>query len=79
MKQKSPLGYGADFNGYEQTVEELRQTTGAQVGSTTAIRVLRNGPMSGTVVVYDLQGRKNDSRMTNKGLYVINGKKILSR
>lgn len=78
MKQKTPLGYGADFGGYEQVVAELRQMSGVE-GGTTAIREHSICSLVNTSATYDIQGRKLNSRITKKGLYVRNGRKILSR
>lgn len=46
-------------------------------GTTTAIEKIENGKLNIENGVYDLQGRRIESSTLKKGLYIVNGKKVI--
>lgn len=77
MQQKEYAGYGVDFSGYQAAVAEAKKISGAETDNNpTGISTLLidNGELT-IDNCYTLSGQ----RVTNsaKGLYIINGKKII--
>jgi hypothetical protein len=45
----------------------------------SGVAVIENGTQKGDDMIYDLQGRKVSSSQSQKGIYIVNGKKIVIR
>ena len=78
FKQKSYLGLGCSFEGYQEEIARARSRVGAEIGMTpTAINSAKYIPNTAPGATYDLQGRQ--VAQPGKGLYVRNGKKLIIR
>ena len=77
FQQKSYLGLGCSFEGYEEEIAWARSRSGAEIGLTpTAINGVKSEIMK-SGEYYNLQGQ----RVANpgRGIYIRNGKKIIIR
>ncbi|MBQ2178976.1 MAG: alpha-amylase, partial [Prevotella sp.] len=52
---------------------------GACQGIVTDIEAIRTTPSTKDNVIYDLQGRKVSKEQLKKGLYIVNGKKVVTK
>ena len=78
FRQKTYLGLGCSFEGYQEEIAWARSRVGAEIGMTpTAINATKYVPDTAPSVTYDLQGRQ--VAQPGKGLYIRNGKKLIIR
>lgn len=77
MRQKDYLGLGCTFDGYQSAIDDVRSISGAgENDGTTGIHTVWQTSTS-PETIYGMTGRQ--VRSPGKGLYIMNGKKIIIR
>lgn len=75
LRPKNVLGLGCSFENYQSAIADYRKVSGAEVDGTTGVDELRRDKPTAHDTYYNLAGQR--VLQPTKGLYIVNGKKVI--